>query len=70
MKGKEVRSKEDKELRYDLKNLTKELFDLKFQSESENLSNPARFRHIKRTIARIHTVLNEREKGIRGSTPK
>jgi large subunit ribosomal protein L29 len=70
MKGVEVRSKEDKELRYDLKNLTKELFDLKFQSASENLSNPARFRQIKRDIARIQTILNERIKGIRGASPK
>ena len=70
MKTKELRSKEDKELRYDLKNLGKELFDLKFQSASENLSNPARIRQIRREVARILTILNEREKGIRGDAPR
>ena len=70
MNMKEIRSKEDKELRYDLKNLTKELFDLRFQSASENLSNPARIGQIKTTIARIRTIITERAKGIRGESPR
>ena len=70
MNIREIRSKEDKELRYDLKNLTKELFDLRFQSASENLSNPARIGQIKKTIAKIRTIVAEREKGIRGATPR
>ena len=70
MNSKEVRSKEDKELRYDLKNLTRELFDLRFQSASENLSSPARIHGIRKDIARILTVLKEREKGIRGAAPR
>ena len=70
MKSKELRSKEDKELRFDLKNLRKELFDMKFQSASENLSNPARIRQIKREVARILTILNERNKGVRGDAPR
>jgi large subunit ribosomal protein L29 len=70
MKKKEARSKEDKELRYDLKNLNKELFDLRFQSASENISNPARIRQIKKEVARILTILNERKKGIRGAVPR
>jgi len=61
MKMKELRSKEDKELRYDLKGLKKELFDLRFQSASENLSNPARIREIRREVARIVTILKERQ---------
>lgn len=70
MKAKEVRSKEDKELHYDLKNLTKELFDLRFQSASENLSHPARISEIKKDIAKIRTILQERLKGIRGAEPR
>jgi len=61
MKMKELRSKEDKELRYDLKNLEKELFDLRFQSASENLSNPARIREIRKEVARVLTILKERQ---------
>ena len=70
MNAVEVRSKEDKELHFDLKNLTKELFDLRFQSASENISNPARIHQIKKDIARIHTILKEREKNIRGAAPR
>lgn len=70
MNATEVRSKEDKELLYDLKNLRQELFDLRFQSASENISNPARISMIRRDVARILTVLNERKKGVRGAAPK
>ena len=70
MKAKDVRSKEDKELRFDLKTLTKQLFDMRFQSASENLSNPAQIRTLKRDIARIRTIMAEREKGIRGAGAK
>jgi large subunit ribosomal protein L29 len=70
MKTKELRSKEDKELRFDLKNLNKELFDLRFQSASENLSNPARIKQIKREVARIMTILNERRKETGGEAPE
>lgn len=62
MKAKELRSKENKELSYDLKNYKKELFELRFQSASENLTNPSRIGEIKRTVARILTILKEREK--------
>ena len=70
MKTKELRSKENKELRFDLKNLNKELFDLRFQSASENLSNPARIKQIKREVARIMTILNERRKETGGDAPE
>ncbi len=70
MKSKDLRSKEDKELRYDLKNFNKELFDLKFQSASENIANPSRIKEIRRQVARILTILEERRKGIRGAAPR
>ena len=38
----ELRQKENKELELDLKHLTRELFDLRFQSSTEKLSNPSR----------------------------
>ena len=61
MKIQEMRSKEDKELRYDLQNMKKELFDLRFQSASENVSNSSRIGEIKKDVARILTILRERE---------
>ena len=57
---KEIRGKDDRELRLDLQQLSKELFQLRFKSAAEGVSNTARFQQIRRTIARIKTVLNER----------
>ncbi len=62
MKAKELRSKENKELLFDLKNYKRELFDLRFQSASENLTNPSRIGQIRKTVARILTILKERAK--------
>lgn len=58
---KELRQKEGKELNLDLKELKKELFDLRFQSSTEKLANPSRISQIRRQVARIHTILKERE---------
>jgi large subunit ribosomal protein L29 len=67
MKAEEVRSKTDAELRFDLKNLKQELFQLKFRSATEASQDPARVRTVRRAIARINTVLHERVRGIRGA---
>ncbi|MFO0981740.1 MAG: 50S ribosomal protein L29 [Planctomycetota bacterium] len=63
---KEFRSKEDKELTFDLKTLRKELFDLRFQSASEKLPSPSRIRTVRREIALVNTLLRERDLKIHG----
>lgn len=45
--------------------LSEELLNLRFQKETGQLSNPARIRVIRKEIARIETVRNEKVKGIR-----
>ncbi|MHC5209731.1 MAG: 50S ribosomal protein L29 [Planctomycetota bacterium] len=67
---KEMREKDDAELRFDLKELQRELFDLRFKSSAEGLSNPSRIRAIRHDVARIRTLLREREKSIRGAQPR
>lgn len=67
---KEMREKEDSELLYDSQQLQQELFDLRFKSSAEGLSNPSRIREIRRQVARIKTLLVEREKSIRGASPR
>ena len=57
----ELRQKESKELELELQSLTKELFDLRFRAITEKLSNPARIVAIRRDVARIKTLLRERE---------
>jgi large subunit ribosomal protein L29 len=70
MNAEEVRSKTDAELRFDLGNLKKELFGLRFRSATENSANPSRVKTVRRTMARIHTVLHERSTGLRGQSPR
>ena len=67
---KELREKDDSELAFDLKGLQKELFDLRFKSSAEGLSNPSRISAIRRDVARIRTLLQERGLGLRGAKPK
>jgi len=66
MKIEEVRSKTDSELEFDLEQMKKELFDLRFRSATETTQNPSRIGTLKRSIARVNTVLHERTQGIRG----
>lgn len=56
---------EDSLLAEELKKAKEELFNLRFQSATGQLDNHGRLRAVKRDIARIHTVLRERELGIR-----
>ncbi|WP_285725837.1 50S ribosomal protein L29 [Psychromicrobium xiongbiense] len=56
----------DKErLAEELRKAKEELFNLRFQSATGQLENHGRLRAVKRDIARIYTVLRERELGIR-----
>jgi large subunit ribosomal protein L29 len=56
---------EDSLLAEELKKAKEELFNLRFQSATGQLDNHGRLRAVKRDIARIYTVLRERELGIR-----
>ncbi|QIK64224.1 50S ribosomal protein L29 [Leucobacter coleopterorum] len=56
---------EDERLAEELKKAKAELFNLRFQSATGQLESHGRVRQVKRDIARIYTVLRERELGIR-----
>ncbi|AGN24398.1 50S ribosomal protein L29 [Erysipelothrix rhusiopathiae] len=58
---KEIREKNDADLLVEIDALKEELFDLRFQQAIGQLENPARLREIRKTIARIKTVITERE---------
>jgi large subunit ribosomal protein L29 len=66
MKTEETRSKTDDELVFELANIKKELFGLRFKASTEASSNPSRIRTLRRQIARIQTLMHERKLGIRG----
>lgn len=61
MKAKELREMTEAELNSRLHDLKEELFSLRFQKARGNLTNTARFRQIRREIARLKTVFNEME---------
>ena len=61
MNIKEVREKSSADLTKTLDELKVELFDLRFQRATGSIENPMRIREIKKSIARILTVLKERE---------
>ena len=56
---------EDQRLVEELRKAKEELFNLRFQSATGQLESHGRLRAVKRDIARIYTVIRERELGIR-----
>jgi len=58
---------EDERLVDELKKAKEELFNLRFQAATGQLESHGRLRAVKRDIARIYTVLRERELGIRAT---
>ncbi len=66
MKIEEVRSKTNTELEYELGSLKKELFELRFKNATDSSASPARIRQLRRAVARVQTVMHERNLGIRG----
>ena len=63
MTAKEIRDKSNTELQQEIETLKEELFNLRFQQAVGNLTNTARMKTVKKTIARIKTILSERENG-------
>ncbi len=64
MKAKEIRQMSDKELHEKLMELKSELFNLRFQLATGQLDNPMRIKAVRKDIARIKTIMRERELGI------
>jgi large subunit ribosomal protein L29 len=61
MKIKEIREKETKHLRHELEEKRRHLFDLRSQAVTEKLEDPSLLKKTKRDIARMLTVLRERQ---------
>ncbi|MDP9221045.1 MAG: 50S ribosomal protein L29 [Actinomycetota bacterium] len=60
----ELREFDEDELMTQLREAKEELFNLRFQVATGQLDNNARLRTVKHTIARIYTVMRERELGL------
>ncbi len=65
MKIKEIRQLSDAELKNRAQDLKAELFNLRFQAATGSLDNPLRIRTVRREIAKVKTIEQERALGIR-----
>ena len=61
MKAKDIRNLTEDQINKKIADLKEELFNLKFQAALGNIEKPARMNEIKRTIARMKTVITEKE---------
>ncbi|MBP3853164.1 MAG: 50S ribosomal protein L29 [Erysipelotrichaceae bacterium] len=64
MLAKDIREKTTEELNAEISVLKDELFNLRFQQATGQLENTARLKTVKKSIARIKTVLTERENAV------
>ena len=61
MKPNEIRELSVEDLKTKIDELTRERFNLRFRSATESIDNPMRFRDLRRDIARMQTILREKE---------
>jgi large subunit ribosomal protein L29 len=61
VKPNEIREMSTDDLKSKIDELTRERFNLRFRSATESIENPMRFRDLRRDIARMQTILRERE---------
>ncbi|MBM7716939.1 50S ribosomal protein L29 [Siminovitchia sp. FSL H7-0308] len=64
MKANEIRELTTAEIEQNIKSLKEELFNLRFQLATGQLENTARIREVRKDIARMKTIVREREIGV------
>lgn len=60
----ELNNKDQGQLRAELTNAKKELFNLRFQNATNQLDNTARIKEVRKNIARIQTVMTKKSKDL------
>jgi len=65
MRADELRDMTEVELAQKLREFKEELFNLRFQHATAQLDNPMRIKEVKKNIARVKTILRERELNIK-----
>ncbi len=63
MKAAELRDLTINELKLKLRDLKQELLNLRFQNSIGQLNNPRRIREVKKDVARVLTIIREKELG-------
>ena len=65
MKASELRELTEQEIMKQKNELTEELFNLKIQVATQQTTNVARIKKLRRDLARVHTVIREKELALR-----
>ena len=65
MKASELRELTEEEITKQKKELSEELFNLKIQVATQQTTNVARIKKLRRDLARVHTVIREKELALR-----
>ena len=64
MKASEIRNLSAEEIVIKIQDLKEELFNLRFQNATNQLDNPMRIPAVKKDIAKLKTILREKELGL------
>jgi large subunit ribosomal protein L29 len=64
MKTKEIRDQTDDELRAKVRDIRQETFNLRRQQQAGQIEKPSRLKDLRRSIARMETVMRERALGL------
>ena len=65
LNAEKIRDMNEEEILGKIKELTEEIFNLRFRNSMRQLQNPLSIREKRRDIARLRTILTENRKGIR-----
>ena len=61
----EIRNLSNEEIQTKIEETEKELFNLRFQNSAGNLEKPSRIKELRKFVARMKTVLNERKEEVK-----
>ena len=61
MKANDIRKLSTEEINKKITELKQELFNLRMKQATGSLENPSRIRELRKTVARLKTILRERE---------
>jgi large subunit ribosomal protein L29 len=68
MKTEEIRNLTTEEIVNKIDEIKEELFNLRFQKATGNLEKPSRIKELRKTVARMKTIIKEREMTVGGAT--
>lgn len=66
MTNKEIRELSNEEINAKINEYKEELFNLRFSQATGNLEKPSRINELRKLVARMKTILRERELGVKG----